>query len=102
GGRGAGVLSRANSLQLADATITGNVAQEAGGGVWHEPSNGSGDLLILASEISSNSVVGAGGYAGGIGMRAPGGADVQISGANFYANAVVNGGGGGLHLDIPD
>src|SRR5699024_9452547 len=25
-----------------------------------------------------------------------------ISGANFYANAVVNGGGGGLHLDIPD
>src|SRR5699024_11309307 len=61
GGRGAGVLSRANSLQLADATITGNVAQEAGGGVWHEPSNGPGDLLILASETSRHSAVGAGG-----------------------------------------
>lgn len=102
GARGGGVLSRAASLQLAAATISGNVADEAGGGVWHEPYGGSGELLMLASEISGNSVVGVGGYAGGIGMRAPFGGDIQISSANFYANVALNGGGGGLHLDIPD
>ncbi|MDZ7792039.1 MAG: choice-of-anchor Q domain-containing protein [Xanthomonadales bacterium] len=102
GARGGGIRSYANSLQLADATIDGNSVTEAGGGVWHEPFSGQGELLMLGSQVSGNSVTGAGGYGGGIGVRIPGGSNIDISGASFVNNTVLNGSGGGLHLDIPD
>ncbi|WP_376693187.1 choice-of-anchor Q domain-containing protein [Wenzhouxiangella sp. EGI_FJ10409] len=102
GTRGGGILSYANSLQLSDATIDGNVVSEAGGGVWHEPYSGAGELLMLAAQISGNTVTGTAGYAGGVGVRMPVQSDIQISSSTFSSNAVVNGGGGGLHLELND
>lgn len=102
GARGGGILSYANSLQLADATIEGNVVSEAGGGVWHEPYSGQGELMMLGTQISGNTVTGTDGYAGGVGVLIPFGSNIDISGASFSNNTVLNGRGGGLHLDIPD
>ncbi|RFF31355.1 choice-of-anchor Q domain-containing protein [Wenzhouxiangella sediminis] len=102
GDRGGGILSRANSLQLSDVTIDSNVATEAGAGVWHEPYNGEGELLMLLTEVTGNTVTGADGYGGGVGVSMLTGSDIQIASSTFYGNSVISGGGGGLHLQVND
>ena len=57
---------------------------------------------MLASTISGNSVTGAGGVAGGVGMRTNTTTDVEIAGTSFYNNEAVSGDGGGLYLDTED
>ena len=59
-------------------------------------------LYMLASTISGNSVTGAGGVAGGVGMRTSTSTQVEILGTSFYNNEAVSGDGGGLYLDTED
>lgn len=102
GDEGGGVLSRGHNLAITSTTITGNSATTAGGGVWHEPFQGYGDLSILTSEITNNSVIGVGGVGGGVGLRTEGETYVDIDGSTFAGNQSSDAHGGGLYIDTED
>ncbi len=102
--KGGGVLSRGDRLEIHDSSFVSNLANEAGGAIWHEPTTGSGELRIYDSEFLYNSVQSTSGKAPAVGVSMSYGTGVYVYGSTFDTNQSGGevAGGGAIHLDIGD
>jgi hypothetical protein len=92
-GPGAGIRSKYADLTLSDAVVSGNDAEQNGGGV---DAYDGGSLTIENSTISGNS---SGGRGGGVATNAFGGTEATIRNSTISGNSGVDF-GGGVYLDF--
>ena len=94
-----GAIRSFENLTLADTVITGNAADNAGGGLY---AGGSGTVTIERSSITGNSTTSTlGGLGGGIAVRSTGFAVHEIVESDISGNTTtaLNARGGGLFVD---
>lgn len=95
---GGGILSYARSLVLDGTTVTYNSAGAGGGGIFHQPWDGSGDVALFNSTISHNSSAGPG---AGVHVDVTFGSWYPVFYAyatSFESNVTLSGTGGGAHV----
>lgn len=103
---GGGIYSKVPSLSLLNTRVSGNIALEAGGGIWHEPETGPRAFNLFFSEITGNQAAttntsfDAGG--GGVGVNFSGYSGAIQIGYTTFDDNIANGKGGGLYIAQKD